>query len=189
MRQHSERNIRFCPAQGFRYLQKHVRVSRGIKPSGGGLRIYFGAEKSLIRRHREDDPRSRLPDDLFALGNGRKNTNLPVNAPPVCIEGIFVPGEGCVFTSDRRLKRDLVALGTLDNGLALYRFRYTWSDIVYVGVMAQDVLLVQPDAVVTGADGFYRVDYAALGLRMMTYAEWQRWPQWLMVDHELAMAA
>jgi hypothetical protein len=34
----------------------------------GGLRIAFGGgDKSLIRRHREDDPRNRLPDDLFDI--------------------------------------------------------------------------------------------------------------------------
>ncbi len=34
----------------------------------GGIRFAFGGgDKSLIRRHREDDPRNRLPDDLFDL--------------------------------------------------------------------------------------------------------------------------
>ncbi len=28
----------------------------------GGLRVYFGAQKSLIRRHREDDPGTDVPD-------------------------------------------------------------------------------------------------------------------------------
>lgn len=32
----------------------------------GGIRVYFGGEeKSLIRRHREDDPENLLPDDLY----------------------------------------------------------------------------------------------------------------------------
>jgi hypothetical protein len=60
----------------------------------------------------------------------------------------------------------------LDNGLALYRYRYKWSDQVYVGVMAQEVLLVRPDAVVRGADGYLRVDYSRLGLHLMTGEEW-----------------
>ena len=55
--------------------------------------------------------------------------------------------------------------------------------------MAQDVLLVRPDAAVSDACGLYRVDNAALGLRMMTYAEWRCRPQWMVADHELAMAA
>lgn len=32
-----------------------------------GVRFYFGEDKTLIRRHREDDPAVRLQDDLFTL--------------------------------------------------------------------------------------------------------------------------
>jgi hypothetical protein len=79
-----------------------------------------------------------------------------------------------VVPSDRRLKSDIVRLATLPSGLGLYRFKYRWSDTAYVGVMAQEVLEVAPQAVITGADGFYRVDYAALGLELMTYEDWLR---------------
>ena len=34
------------------------------------------------------------------------------------------------------------------SGLGLYSYRYLWSDTVYVGVMAQEVALIHPDAVV-----------------------------------------
>jgi hypothetical protein len=74
--------------------------------------------------------------------------------------------------SDIRLKRNIVKLAHLDNGLSLYRFRYTWGDTVYVGVMAQEVLAIFPDAVVHDPDGYMRVNYERLGLRMMTWAEW-----------------
>lgn len=58
--------------------------------------------------------------------------------------------------------------------LPLYGFKYLDDDTEYVGVMAQDVLKVRPDAVSTGEDGFYRVNYSKLGLRMATRAEWDR---------------
>ncbi len=61
-----------------------------------------------------------------------------------------------------------------DACLPLYSFKYLDDDMEYVGVMAQDVLKVCPDAVITGQDGFYRVDYAKLGLQMVTKAEWDR---------------
>ena len=76
------------------------------------------------------------------------------------------------ITSDIRLKRDIAALGQHANGLNLYRFRYLWSDTVHVGVMAQEVAATRPDAVQQGADGYLRVDYARLGLRMQTWDEW-----------------
>lgn len=33
----------------------------------GGVRVYFGDQKSLIRRHREDDPNNKGDEDLFDL--------------------------------------------------------------------------------------------------------------------------
>ena len=74
--------------------------------------------------------------------------------------------------SDIRLKRDIVAVGHLENGIGLYRYRYIWSDQVYVGVMAQEVAEIVPDAVLYGDDGYLRVDYARLGLRLITWDEW-----------------
>jgi hypothetical protein len=75
--------------------------------------------------------------------------------------------------SDIRLKRDIVELARLDNGLKLYRYRYLWSDQLYVGVMAQEVAEIVPEAVVLGSDGFLRVNYKMLGMRLMTWAEWE----------------
>jgi outer membrane immunogenic protein len=78
-----------------------------------------------------------------------------------------------VALSDVRLKRDVVLVGRLDDGLGLYRYRYVWGDTVYVGVMAQEVALLHPEAVVRDAfDDYLRVDYGRLGLRLMTLPEW-----------------
>jgi hypothetical protein len=74
--------------------------------------------------------------------------------------------------SDIRLKRDIVLMDRLPNGLGLYRYRYLWSDTAYVGVMAQEVALIRSDAVVRGSDSYLRVDYAALGLPFQTFDEW-----------------
>jgi hypothetical protein len=74
--------------------------------------------------------------------------------------------------SDIRLKRDIVEVGQLPDGLHLYRYRYLWSDTVYVGVMAQEVLTIAPDAVVRGDDGYLRVDYGRLGLQLTTWDQW-----------------
>jgi hypothetical protein len=64
-------------------------------------------------------------------------------------------------------------VGVLRAGIPLYRFRYIGRDEVHVGVMAQDVLPVVPEAVTTDASGFMRVDYQRLGTRMMTLIEWE----------------
>ena len=75
--------------------------------------------------------------------------------------------------SDVRAKRDITPLAQRENGLRLYRYRYAGSDTFYVGVLAQEVLEVAPIAVLRGADGYLRVDYARLGFRL------QRWEDWV----------
>jgi hypothetical protein len=75
--------------------------------------------------------------------------------------------------SDVRLKHDIVLLGRLDNGLGFYRFSYNGSNKVYVGVMAQEVQSIKPEAVVRGRDGYLRVYYERLGLHLQTWDQWQ----------------
>lgn len=75
--------------------------------------------------------------------------------------------------SDIQLKHDIVLLGHLDNGLGLYRFSYNGSDKAYVGVMAQEVEQVMPQAVARGSDGYLRVNYDRLGVRFQTWDAWK----------------
>lgn len=69
-----------------------------------------------------------------------------------------------VLVSDRRLKQDIVRVGTHSLGIGLYEFSYVGRTGRHTGVMAQEVLSVAPHAAILGADGFYRVDYGAIGL-------------------------
>jgi hypothetical protein len=147
------------------------RAGEGSKNYGawGGLRVYFGnSDKSLMRRQREDDPAGDFTaDTLFSIANGLG----PTSTSGQCVSGEVFQSGACV-PSDRRLKRDIALLARLDNGIGLYRYRYLWSDVVYVGVMAQEVAEIVPDAVLIAADGYYRVNYALLGLRLLTWDEW-----------------
>ncbi|MEP9387988.1 tail fiber domain-containing protein [Mesorhizobium sp. KR9-304] len=68
--------------------------------------------------------------------------------------------------SDIRLKTDIEMVGVAANGLPLYNFKYLWSDAVYQGVMAQDVLKVFPEAVCTMPSGHLAVRYDMLGMKM-----------------------
>jgi hypothetical protein len=74
--------------------------------------------------------------------------------------------------SDIALKHDVVLLGHLDNGLGFYRFSYNGSNKAYVGVMAQEVQAIMPEAVMRGRDGYLRVFYDRLGLTFESYEEW-----------------
>jgi Protein of unknown function (DUF3300) len=74
--------------------------------------------------------------------------------------------------SDATLKHDIVLLGRLNNGLGFYRFSYNGNDKVYVGVMAQEVQTIMPEAVVRSRDGYLEVFYDKLGLKFQTYDQW-----------------
>ena len=86
--------------------------------------------------------------------------------------GVSLPPPS-LMASDSRLKEAMVPIMQLDNGIELYRFRYRGDNETYVGVIAQQVARIVPDAVVRGEDGYLRVDYGRLGLRLMTWAEWK----------------
>jgi len=63
-------------------------------------------------------------------------------------------------------------LGGLDDGVGFYRFIYNGGSKAYVGVMAQEVQAVMPDAVSRGRDGYWRVAYDKLGLKFQSYDNW-----------------
>lgn len=63
------------------------------------------------------------------------------------------------YLSDRRVKTDVSQVGTLDNGLPVYAYRYIWGGPMQIGVMAQDVEKVNPEAV-TEFGGIKAVNYA-----------------------------
>src|SRR5439155_15263464 len=110
------------------------------------------------------------------------------NAVVYCVEGVY--RAGCVVRpgvrgvarrttrrvvrrrSDMTLKHDISLLGHLDNGLGFYRFSYNDSDTTYVGVMAQEVLTIMPQAVMRGSDGYLQVFYDKLGLKFQSYDQW-----------------
>lgn len=74
--------------------------------------------------------------------------------------------------SDIALKHDIVQLGYLANGLGYYRFSYLGSSKPYVGVIAQEVQNLVPEAVTRGRDGHLRVHYEQLGLKLRSYTDW-----------------
>jgi len=83
-----------------------------------------------------------------------------------------VGGGGRGRRSDIMLKHDIVLLSHLRNGLNVYRFTYNGSTKPYVGVIAQEVQQIWPDAVERGSDGYLRVHYEKLGIKFQSYEQW-----------------
>lgn len=78
--------------------------------------------------------------------------------------GSFAGGLGSmgVKFSDERTKKNIRTLGHDVKGRRWVSYRYLWEPegTSHVGVIAQEVLKTDPDAVYLGDDGLYRVDYA-----------------------------
>lgn len=76
--------------------------------------------------------------------------------------GIFSNGlVGAIF-SDERLKHGIKRVGTHSSGVGLYAYEYEWGGGYTVGVLAQEVMRVNPGAVSRHQTGFYMVDYSSL---------------------------
>jgi len=84
-------------------------------------------------------------------------------------KGIFQLG-GAAMMSDIRTKENIKQIHWLPNGLPVYEYEYKaeFKDHPlaghgkFVGVMAQEVELVQPEAVITNTDGYKMVNYGVL---------------------------
>lgn len=73
--------------------------------------------------------------------------------------GLASAGAQFAMMSDARLKTDIERVGVLDNGLPIYAYRYKDGGPRQIGLMAQDVMHVHPEAIYTRGDGMMAVDY------------------------------
>lgn len=97
-----------------------------------------------------------------SAGNYGTNTQT-VSQPFNALQGVGALGS--LFTkSDARLKTSIKPIG-VKNGHTIYEWRYIGSSMKFRGVMAQDVIDINPSAVIV-QNGFYAVDYRAIGLEM-----------------------
>lgn len=100
-----------------------------------------------------------------ALGNQQYQAQL--QQQNAMMGGLFGLGQagmlgGMKYMSDRRLKHDIRDLGVhLLNGVKLYAYKYLWEARERVGVMADELMQVRPDAV-SSHGGFLAVRYGAL---------------------------
>jgi hypothetical protein len=84
-------------------------------------------------------------------------------------QGLFSLG-GAAIMSDIRTKENIKAIGWLPNGLPVYEYEYKaeFKDHplaghgTHTGVMAQEVEVMYPNAVITLHDGYKAVDYGKL---------------------------
>jgi len=85
---------------------------------------------------------------------------------PATASSLGTVGKGFAnyYTSDARLKTNIIPLGT-QNGHNVYSFNYKANpNRRYVGVIAQEVMQKNPEAVIQLSDGVLAVNYDAIGV-------------------------
>jgi hypothetical protein len=71
-------------------------------------------------------------------------------------------GTAAMMFSDSRLKRNIKRIGTHITGIGIYCYNYIWGDTMHIGVMAQELQKVKPEAVIETESGYLAVDYNKL---------------------------
>lgn len=98
-------------------------------------------------------------------GQINRNYQAKVSGQQAQLGGLFGLGSAVIGAagnvaklSDRRVKKDIKQIGTIANGLPLYLYRYVGGGPMQIGLMAQDVELLHPEAVVE-IGGIKHVNY------------------------------
>ncbi len=75
-------------------------------------------------------------------------TSTTTSTPSIwsTVGGLMTAG-GSLMMSDEREKRDILPVGKLNDGQKIYRYRYKDSPTWYVGLLAQEVEKIHPEAV------------------------------------------
>jgi len=103
----------------------------------------------------------------IVFGGATPSTSTSSSSSPGTLQTLGTIGSlgAMLFGSDRRLKEHIDLIGKDEiSGFNIYEFSYLGDPRRYRGVMADEVQEVRPDAVVTGDDGFMRVNYTAIGV-------------------------
>ena len=95
------------------------------------------------------------------LAGAQFNSQNSLGAGLGQLAGMGLQAWGISKMSDRRLKTDIKRVGTTDGGLPIYTFKYVWDlGTTVMGVMADEMEQVYPEAVGTTEDGYKFVDYS-----------------------------
>lgn len=98
---------------------------------------------------------SMFPETLAGIGLGSAGA-----------AGGAMGGLGALFgaLSDARLKTNIKRIGKLASGIGIYAFNYAWNKTRHIGVLAQDVMRIKPEAVYRDKSGYLAVNHALVGV-------------------------
>jgi len=71
-------------------------------------------------------------------------------------------GANMIALSDPKLKTNVVRIGETPEGIPTYEYEYLWSKDKHIGVMADEVAEIKPEALGPTVAGYMSVDYSKL---------------------------
>lgn len=144
-------------AQAGRRMFNSGATAKSLQEYGSGLTSTF-ADKYLSGQLGLAGLGSDAAKNLIGAGTYDKSTGDSLAREET---GAFGKMMGTVLAafSDPRLKKNVMKLGELSNGLGVYRFRYLDNSGPFIGVMADEVEKIQPEALGPVVDGYKTVNY------------------------------
>jgi hypothetical protein len=97
--------------------------------------------------------------DQYSAAMAKYNADLQARSG--VLGGITNLGSAGILASDRRLKRNIKQLGIRPDGLGVYSYDYIWGGS-HIGVMADEVAALRPEALGPTIGGFATVNYGRL---------------------------
>ena len=171
------------PGMAQSIIQSMITPAQLQEAIGRDIESRQGAELADLRRlsqQQQEAERAQaityanLLGGLAGLGSSTQmqQTSSGMTGQVIPGQSIFAQLAGAAGTaaaagafSDIRLKTEIKRVGELENGIPVYRWKWTKEakkivgDQGTLGVLAQEILNIMPEAVSIGSDGYYRVDY------------------------------
>jgi hypothetical protein len=160
----------FAAEQGSRGITGNA-AARGLLRSGSTGKALVNYGNNLQQQYANNCIDKLLGLSNIGLGAGKLVTDAgQVSESTSNSKGKSKPGIGSflgqiaggVAASDRRLKKNVFKVGQLANGLNVYQYRYIDGSGPHTGVMADEVELIQPEALGPVIDGYKTVDYSKI---------------------------
>ena len=128
------------PSQSMAYNQQAASTAGGI--AGQSTPQTFGPETGMNLALQNAQNQASYDQAIYGIDQQRSASTFDTMAN-------LGGGIASAFiTSDRRLKRDIIRVGTHPLGIGIYEYRYKSHPARHVGVMAQELLPLLPEAVV-----------------------------------------
>lgn len=166
-------------ATGFDFLSQ--QGSRGItgNAAAGGLLRSGSTAKSLVdygnnmqNQYSQDYLKNLLGLSGLGMqagglisGAGQQSNSTSKSSSKPGVGGFLGAAMSGIAASDRRLKTDIDYRFTLDNGLNVYSYTYIHTGKRVMGVMADEVRTIMPEALGPKMFGYDTVDYDVIRSR------------------------